>query len=86
MEASDDYKGKAARYPAFTFRGGCRTKAASERYPYVHWPGFWGHRRVAQFRYRAPAEASVEPFLKTPDTSSHGFTLGLCDSLRALEE
>src|SRR5215207_2118133 len=23
------------------------------------------------------------PFLKRPDTSSHGFTLGLCDSLHA---
>ena len=24
----------------------------------------------------------VVPFLKRPDTSSHGLTLGLCDSLR----
>jgi len=28
----------------------------------------------------------VVPFLKRPDTSSHGVTLGLCDSLRAEEE
>src|SRR5215207_5953462 len=36
-------------------------------------------------REQVPNEAELVPFLKRPDTSSHGSTLGLCDSLHAKE-
>jgi hypothetical protein len=41
--------------------------------------------RDRQHREQPLDEAEVILFLKRPDTSSHGFTLGLCDSLHGKE-
>jgi hypothetical protein len=35
-------------------------------------------------REQAPNEAEVIPFLKRPETSSHGSTLGLCNRLHGM--
>jgi hypothetical protein len=80
---------KAGNYEGKTtpeaFRSSFRVEAVAQRPSARGTPtlaeGFCGRGGSDQLPQQAPDETGIIPFLKRPDTSSHGFTLGLCDSL-----